>query len=807
MSIHRVSAVICSFWVAMFYFQLSALAVVNSLTVKEEDGIATANYPMQIGRPFLPGEIPNYPQARVNGIALTTQADVKQRYPDGSVKHAILTFLIPQLSANGSVIITFRDQSSGNNTAFLNSADMLQNNFDFNAVMELNNGNSTVTASARTMVQNNAFTYWMQGSIATSVVIADHSVNRVYDIGFDAYRSFRPIFHATFFPGINKVRVRFIGEIANTEAIQDITYALNLKTGNSAPESVYTKSSFTHYGASRWTKEFWIGGAPSRISVNENLAYLKETFFFPNYDTTKVIPQSVISNDYANWQTAQKDILDAGFWAKAMGMAGARPDIGPTTSWAVSWLYTGDIRAQEITFKQAELAPGWPVHFREGDPGKLFLRNDPNTKGLGKPISITDRKSTCFACGYNYAYTDTADRINAVGTWTDGGWVPEDAHQPDICSPHYILTGDYFFLEEMYFWASWSANYLNGAAYMYSWGRGPTGAEGGLTGQIRAQAWIFRNRALAVFCAPDGSDEGKYFNLLTKDAIEVWEGAHDLQNSLNANSPNWNWGKQYRFDAALGNPPLNQWERGGTAFAQAGYGIDPAVTTEAVSNFEQHYLMSSLGRGRELGFNMDELIKYLAVHYIGQVTGPGYNKYLLCNGRVPTVQSNGQYFTSWASLKSGYDATWQNKTSFDLLYPYDYSFLGLTAMSYVKCEPGGAAAWAIVENEILPAPSLDQDPKFAIVPRDCSTPPTAVVEHSSENEFVVYPNPSLDGQFSIRSATFKIEKVEITDVTGRFIKTVYPENGVLNLSGAESGIYFLKIHNDHLLKTKPLVIQ
>ena len=64
---NRISAGICSLMVAMFYFQLSALAVVNSLTVKEEDGVTTANYPMHIGRPFMPGEIPNYPEVRING--------------------------------------------------------------------------------------------------------------------------------------------------------------------------------------------------------------------------------------------------------------------------------------------------------------------------------------------------------------------------------------------------------------------------------------------------------------------------------------------------------------------------------------------------------------------------------------------------------------------------------------------------------------------------------------------------------------------------------------------------------------------
>ena len=68
------------------------LAVTDSIRTTERAGVSSTNYPVQIGRPFLQGEISNYPQAVVNGAAVLTQADVKQRYSDGSVKHAISLF-------------------------------------------------------------------------------------------------------------------------------------------------------------------------------------------------------------------------------------------------------------------------------------------------------------------------------------------------------------------------------------------------------------------------------------------------------------------------------------------------------------------------------------------------------------------------------------------------------------------------------------------------------------------------------------------------------------------------------------------
>ena len=268
---------------------VAASAATNSLTITEKAGRTTNNYPIQIGRPFVRSEIPNFPQALVNGTAVTTQADVKTRWPDGSVKHAILTFLIPTLNANSTVAVTFRNQTSGNNSGYLRRAQMLGRAFDFDAVMALTNGGS-LTASARSMLSANAFTYWLQGPVATSIVLADHGANRVFDVGFDSHRSFRPIFHATFWPGINKVRVRFIGEIADTEAFQDQVYSLALRIGLANPTQVYSKAQFTHTAGSRWTKEFWIGGAPSAVAINHNLAYLASTTLLPNYDTRKAIP-------------------------------------------------------------------------------------------------------------------------------------------------------------------------------------------------------------------------------------------------------------------------------------------------------------------------------------------------------------------------------------------------------------------------------------------------------------------------------------------------------------------------------------
>ena len=80
------------------------------------------------------------------------------------------------------------------------------------------------------MLRNGDFIYWTQGPIASTIILADHT-GRKYDMGFDQYRPFRPIFHATFWPALNKIRVRFIGEIwwwIKERARSDKNYAVRM---------------------------------------------------------------------------------------------------------------------------------------------------------------------------------------------------------------------------------------------------------------------------------------------------------------------------------------------------------------------------------------------------------------------------------------------------------------------------------------------------------------------------------------------------------------------------------------------------
>ena len=83
-----------------------AQAATNTMTVSLPSGTpAQTDYPLRFARVFAQGEILHYPQIYANGLALRTQANVKSRWPDGTVKHCILSAILPSISSD--VKLTF----------------------------------------------------------------------------------------------------------------------------------------------------------------------------------------------------------------------------------------------------------------------------------------------------------------------------------------------------------------------------------------------------------------------------------------------------------------------------------------------------------------------------------------------------------------------------------------------------------------------------------------------------------------------------------------------------------------------------
>jgi hypothetical protein len=743
-----------------------APGVTNSITVSNASGGAISNYPFQFGRPFVDGAIAAAPQVLIDGTPLQTQADVKNRYPDGSVEFAVLAVVIPSLPAGGSLTLTFQNQTANSN-APLTSAQMLLMQYMFDAKMKLTptTGGNTQMVDARTMLQNGDYTLWTSGPVAQTIILGDDTATRKYDIGFgDGYHPFRPHFYATFWPQTHQVLVRAVGDNDNTEELEDLTYNLTLTAANAI---AYTRSGLTHWALSRWSRSFWLGGTPNpQVDIDNNLAYLESTRFIPNYDPSIAVPASAVAGEYALWTGLPHDLYDGqwdgGLWQSAMGTVGARQEIGPYPTWNVLWLYGGDWRMRQMALGLADLAGAFPGNLREGDPTKRLSRADPpgSGTGLGHAVSITDRQTlvTATEALLTYSYTKPADAVKFVGPVDlDQPWGFDSAHEPAAFFVPYLLTGDPYYLDQMYLWAGFSAASDNGAASPGAGGRGPSGDYGGIDDQLRGAGWEGVDRAEVAFIAPDGSPEKAFFTYLMNDALARWEGSLQVTGTVYDGTTMKIWGQQtgdyytLNFGPESGQaPPLGNWESNGDPAdgdpenVANGWYLAGAVGS-VTSPWMQWYLQYALGREAELGFAAKPLQLHSGAYAIGMINSSG-EPWMINTYQLPVEQQGGGFLATWPALVATLAPQYLSPTGVpfnpatgqpsglnniqvafagDLgVEGYPLYLLGGMAMLDDAAAPGAAQAWswmkANVENGAGSA--LFAAPKWAIVPRTDTNP-------------------------------------------------------------------------------------
>ena len=692
----------------------------SAMVITEPYGETHSNYPIQIGRPFVEGEISNFPQVLINGEVITSQANVMQRHPDGSVKHAILSFIIPEVLPNSSRVITFENTESSNETP-LSKAEMLNTQFDAQMALTFTD---EATISAKDMLTSDHYNYWLKGPIATSIILADHSEERVYDVGSDSYRSIRPLFHITFWPTINKYHVRYIGESANTESLQDQTYQLALKIDGN---TFYNSTVIPHQTMTRWTLSQWSGEQFKPLSINHNVHYLVKTRSLPNFDVERVIPESTISKDWQLWQSKDTDLYDKGWWQSAMATGGGRPDIGIYPAWTVKWLFTGDWRYQTIATKQADLASAWPIFLREGDSSRRFDFAG-SYDGIGRILSMAPQaRPTHWTARPDWHEVADIDKINYVGNHEKTLWRPDKAHHPDLASPQYLLTGDYYYLEQMLFSAAYVSGDNNAKGYKSTLGRGPTGSEGGLySGEVRGQGWALRTRLHAYDILPDNFPEKAYFHQLNQNAISMWEGLMAISLTNVADQELYDFVKnnviQNEFKRTLTPSAIGLWDEG---ISSASYVRSDRVNTDkvgrAMAPWMQNFVIIALGRAKELGYNTQNLLNFSGQLLTSLFSDETLSPAMMSAYIIPTLDKNNQWFTSWSTIYQQYTDAYTTEVQQYVLNNQDtehgYHSIAMAAAAYLNGLTHHDRLWQYIQQNIASKTIYDSNPKWAIVPR------------------------------------------------------------------------------------------
>lgn len=726
----------------------------NSITITDSSGSGQTNRPFTISRVFTQGEFPagTFPQARVGGSSLlTTQVDVKNTWSDGSIRHAMISF-VASMGASATITVDFVSQGTGNNTGFLTKSQMTASPYNtWGADIEATNG-TTQTANVLTMLAAWSGTdtglnglgvrYWLKGSICTQVIVEDRSAALAYDMGWDASKPLHPIFVVTFYPtsAVTAVKVEYILENDWTTKLEDQTYSLALKSGSALGTTAYTKASFTQVAQSRWRKVFWSGTVPTGwideghpgVTVNYNPSYLVASKAIPNYDLTITVTPSVITADVSNFNGSDKgDINGHALWLQSMPTTGGRDDIGLIPAWYVRYLYSMDPGEYALLLGMAEASSSIPIHIRESASGK-FYDSGASVNAFGLPLSI-DARPTIYSPDFTNGGTSAGDKITPVGTMTQNGWTPEIAHYPATSYIPYLITGDWYFLEEMYFQAAWQlANgqqdtTFNGRHLGWGWFNDSSV-------QTRGQAWGRRDIAEAGFMAPDASNQKSYYVEKVNNNLAVEEGYLNTTTGNfydPASTSKWFWG---RNTAALGGTnPLH--------FGISGFSNDndadvvPPADTNAPFNVDRPwqtlYKLNVSGHVAELGYTAQGANNTAFLYLVNILQNASFNPYL-CGlyTMASSPKPGGSFYSTWSavllSVTTNYFganlrtvSSWWDTTSDDNSadgYPHICQAAASYATGLSESGLTGQAAWNWTTSHINRT-ALAGNPQFSTLPR------------------------------------------------------------------------------------------
>ncbi|MGV8142086.1 MAG: LamG domain-containing protein [Candidatus Pacearchaeota archaeon] len=589
-------------------------------------------------------------------------------------------------------------------------------------------------------------------------------------------KSFRPIFIADFWPApVNKVRVRYIGENTNTEAMQDVFYDLNLKNGAS---NLFSNPSVTHHIGARWAKQFWLTTVSEKLSINHNKDYLAQTGVVDYYDSSVQPSPTVVSNWYNCYTSGTScgalslNNGGNGIFQRtinvytAMGPGGGRWELGPIPTTNALWVNNMDWRMQNVALAMADMAGSWVVHFREGDANKVYNR-DPLTgtvpssvvspgavPAIGKWVSSNARPTLAIETPL-WTGTLPGDKLNFVSRfthgeannppWVDGSrqtWSTSLGHLYNFFPVPYAFTGDYYYYDSL---QAWNAFSVVGIAT----DRGPTpgtqgGRGGGLTSSYgaRYQCRPAYTRGFSAWYGLDGTPEKEHAQNMLYDAIITWMGAQNIPLSQEPSIPatSWNnvmWSFGRNEFANPPNPqgapnlpsPLKFWTYGSTftnAISDAPVVVGAATHTQAP--WMTATCAESMGYAKALGYPVDSLLGVLSDYYLWHFNTPGFNPIMIGAYREPTADINGVALSTPAQVASAYNLAYQSNPCAQPGLPNfcgigdgeNYLSYHTSASSRLYQYDQTAYTWLRSSSGVVNAYAsgiYNKDPRYALAPR------------------------------------------------------------------------------------------
>jgi hypothetical protein len=660
---------------------------VTDVRFESTSSTAQTNVPVTFGQVFAPGDLATDASlvGRLDsGITVPLQLDVKAKHADGSVRHAVISAVLPSLGA-GEVRTMSMSRTAASAATPATASALLD--AGFTASVSATVGGVRYSASADQLLKNGKATVWLAGPNASEWIV---SAPLTTSSGAE-HPHLAAHFAIRWYQGAKRARVDVAVENnwAYEAGPQNFTYNADFTVGG---KSVYSKTGLNHFHHARWRKLGWWGGANPEINIKHNTAYLIASRAVPNYDQSLSIPESSLNALQTKWTGSKIEPMGVGLAEPAMPTTGGRPDIGLLPGWTTMYLLSMDKRARDVTLGTADLSGTWSSHYRD--------------KQTGNPISLLHYPYMTISGNKGDTYNSATKRYEAFPACAAADlcvtpYKHDTSHQPNLAYLPYLVTGDYYYLEELQFWAMWSAFASNPHYRLFE--KGLVSSD-----QVRAQAWTLRTLAEAAYITPDAHPLKSHFAAIVDSNLD------------------W-FNKTYANGASTSNA---------LGMVTNGYALGYDDGT-ALAPWMDDFLTSAVGHAAELGFPkastfLQFKIKFPIERMVGTgacwIGGSEYKMKVRDSKTAPFYTTIAQVYaatsTKFTSSPCG------SSTMASLLglkigemsgypsAPTGYPANMQPALAYAADAGGarGASAWAQFEQRAS-KPNYALEPQFAIRPR------------------------------------------------------------------------------------------
>ncbi len=632
-----------------------------SLELQDQAGQARQNLPVTFAQVFKPGDVPKGATlaGRINGAGVNLQVDAKAANADGSLRHAVITALLPKLEANQAVSLELVSSGTPASGTPVDLNDLLARGFDTTLSVKLEG--QTYTASAASLLKKPNPKVWLSGPL-----VSEWLVSAPLESGGQPQPHLTAYFHVRAYQSLNlaRVDVSLENDWAFEPGSRGFTYDAEIKTGNTV---AYTKTALKHYPRARWHKTVWWGDAP-KVFVKHDSKYLIATGAVPNYDPSISVSNAALDGWIQGWPGEEP--MSTGLIEPYFPTTGGRIDIGLLPGWTAAYVISTDARAKRIVLGHGDDAGSFDVHYRD--------------KRTGLPLSLNDYNDVTILGNPG----DTTHPFPACSLQCDTPYAVDTAHQPDLAYVPYLVTGDVFYLEELEFWANWNMIVANPAYRDY--------AKGLLKfDQIRGQGWSLRTLGEAAYILPDTDPMKTYFQEKLQNNIAYYtsELVTKNANALGINPT----GYAFAYENGRGVAP---WQD--DFFTSAVGHLVEMGFTQAKPLLEWKAKFS-VGRMTAPGFCWLNASSYFLL--VRDAEGqPVYSSFAQAHqaqfGQNPPCPSDGE-MAGYPTSATGYPSNMQPA-------------LAMSADSGIA---NAAQAWTIFAARKTKPTDYDREPQFAIVPR------------------------------------------------------------------------------------------